>query len=164
MSYDFLSGPSPSPPHQTNTSIIPGIVGGILVALVQLFLTWIQRAGEVAVPELTGGIISFLLKWTAYFIVGYIAASRRYQAQRDTYEPAKGLQGNAIGAAFIVFAISWVVVIIRAFIFDIYGTVLVGPICLYLAIVLDGVAASTLGAGAAAAVMRAHVLDYTHRD
>jgi len=159
MGYDFLGGPSPPLPRQANTSLGPGLIGGVLVAGAQIFLTWIQRAEGLAVPELTGGICSFLFKWIAYFIVGYIAALRKYQSQRDSYEPTRGMRGSAIGAAFIVFAISWIVVIVRAFVSDIYGTVLVGPICLYLAIMLDGVAASALGAGAATAAMRAHVLD-----
>lgn len=164
MSYDFLGGPSPSPTRRTNVSLGPGIIGGLLVAGAQLLLTWIQKSEGVAIPELTGGICSFLFKWVAYFVVGYVAALRQYENQRDTYEPTRGMRGAAIGAAFIVFAISWIVVIIRAFISDIYGAVLVGSICLYLAIMLDGLAASALGAGAAATAMRAHVLDQIYKD
>lgn len=124
-----------------------GIVGGLIIVGVHLFLLLINRGTN------NGDVLAWLLQLAVYFFLSRAAAEQHYQAQRDEVEPLRGVRGAGVGAALVTSLCGWLFIILRGVFRDALGiTVIVEPVSLYCLIVLDVLFALGLGAWGGGAV------------
>ncbi len=123
-----------------NTGVRVGLVTGLIVIALHVFLLLVNRGSN------EGDVLAWLLEMVVYFLAGRTAAEQHFQAQRDSFDPLRGMPGAAVGAALTTSLLVWIYIIGRGVFRDAFGiTVLVEPISLYCMVVVDVLLALGLG-------------------
>ena len=128
------------PQKRMNTGFSTGLVGGLIMILVSLAV-FFMLGGET-----DGDVFVWLLQLAVYFFVGRAAAGRQAEAQRQTYEPGRGVVGAGVGAPLTVSGMMWLFIIIRGIVRDAMGmTIQMEPVSFCGWIIVDVLLAIGIG-------------------
>jgi hypothetical protein len=128
------------PKKQLNAGFAIGLVGGLIMILVSLAVFFMRGA------ETDWDAFVWMLQLAVYFFVGRAAASRQAEAQRQTYEPGRGVVGAGVGAPLTVSGMMWLFIIIRGIVRDAMGmTIQMEPVTFCGWIILDVLLAIGIG-------------------
>lgn len=126
-----------------------GAVGGSMMWGVHLILLLIFQGTN------QGDILAWIIQLFVYFVLGRTAAQKHYDAQSNEVDAIHGVQSAGTGAALITSLLVWLFIILRGFVRDAFGfMVLVDPIGLFCAIVIDVLIALGIGSWAGKTVVK----------
>jgi hypothetical protein len=141
MSYSPYEDPREHRSRNINEGFRVGLIGGITVACLHLLLP-IFSGGRA-----WGDLLAWLLQWVLYFLLARSAAQRQYNKNQMELSALQGVQGAGVGAALVTSVLNWIFLLVRAFIVNAMGSiVIVEPISLYCIIVIDVIIALGIGA------------------
>ncbi len=130
-----------NPRRRTNAGFSSGLIGGLIIAAIFLFLMLIDKNMDNRTDSL-----AFLIQLFVFFFIGQSAAERQYHNQIEEPEPLEGVVGAGKGAALIACTITWIVIVIRGVIRDSLGVfIFTDPVGLFIAILANYLLALAIG-------------------
>lgn len=131
-----------------------GFIGGLLMIFVSLAVFFMNGA------DTDGDVLVWIIQLVVYLFLARIAANRQADIQTRSYEPARGVQGAAVGAPLTTSIVMWVFIILRGIVRDAMGMMIViEPFSFCGWIVLDVLIALGIGGLAGRSIIRQRAAD-----